>query len=231
MTDMVPNLRDVGGMTAADAGMVRFNAVLRSAAPSERDTATDAIRWPPSVAIDLRSAPEKEPEHPLLARGVEVVHLPLLSALRPGVTPPRDLPDLYRIMIDYAAHNLVEIVRVVAGESGSTLIHCAAGKDRTGVAVGLLLRLVGVSRDDIIDDYLETRHHFANIHRRLGVIPGHEQRRALRPANFGVSAEALAGLLDVWDAYDGGTAGWFIDAGGEPGLIDKLRQNLLVPRP
>ena len=228
MTETVPNFRDLGGTPTADGAIVRPGSILRSAMPAARDGAPDGISWPPSVVIDLRSLSESEPQHPLQGLGSQVFKLPLLAALKPGATPPSDLPGLYRVMLDYADHNLVEIVRVAGDHSGSTLIHCAAGKDRTGVAVALLLRLVGVAREHVVADYLTSLEHAEAIGRRLALLPGYEDRKALPKSFLAVPVEALEGVLDVWDQHEGGTEGWLRRAGAAPGLTDKLRQNLLV---
>ena len=228
MTETVPNFRDLGGTPTADGAVVRQGSILRSAMPAAQDRVPDEISWPPSVVIDLRSPFESEPRHPLQGLGSQVFNFPLLAALEPGVTPPSDLPGLYRVMLDYADQNLVEIVRVAGSHSGSTLIHCAAGKDRTGVAVALLLRLVGVAREHVVADYMTSLEHLEAIGRRLAQIPGHEDRKALPTSFLAVPVEAIEGVLDVWDQHVGGTEGWLRGAGAAPGLTDKLRQSILA---
>ena len=228
MTDIVPNFRDLGGTPTSDGAVVRPGSILRSAMPAAHDRVPDEINLPPSVVIDLRSPAETEAQHPLESMGSQVFNFPLLAALQPGVTPPLDLPGLYRVMLDYADHNLVEIVRVAGSHSGSTLIHCAAGKDRTGVAVALLLRLVGVPREHVVADFLASLEHADAIVRRLAQIPGREHRKALPASFLAVPVEAIEGVLDVWDQHEGGVEGWLRGAGAAPGLTDKLRQNLLA---
>lgn len=66
------------------------------------------------------------------------------------------LGDLYISMLTHGAESFAELARLVAGGSGdesATLVHCTAGKDRTGVAIALLLDAVGVARDAIVADY------------------------------------------------------------------------------
>jgi protein-tyrosine phosphatase len=230
VTRTTPNLRDIGGRTAADGRRVATGRVLRSAVPHPDDDRPEGHGWPPSLVIDLRSATESGSAHPLEAAGSRVVNLPLLAALRPGVAPAESLAMLYRIVLDTAAPELVEVVGEVSREHGTTLIHCAAGKDRTGIAIALLLRLVGVSRDDVLHDYRLTEHALVEIDRRLrppaSVAP--PPAHTYPPGFAHVSPEAIEAVLDVWDGHAGGVEGWFVAAGGSSETVDQLRRTLLA---
>lgn len=228
MREFVPNLRDVGGKHTADGRQVLPGRVLRSAMPSHKDHAPAEISWPPSLVIDLRSANESEDIHPLARSGSRIVNLPLLSALRPGTAPAESLAGLYLLLLDHASMYLVELVREVGLSRGATLIHCAAGKDRTGVSVALLLRLVGVSREAVVADYLETVHAERAISSRLRKMPGRQHRAALPPEFLTVPVEAIESVLDVWDAHEGGVHGWFLSIGGDDDLVEQLRRTLLA---
>ena len=228
MREFVPNLRDVGGVETTEGRLVQRGRVLRSAMPSHKDVAPDGIVWPPSLVIDLRSANESEDIHPLARSGARIVNLPLLSALRPGTAPADSLAGLYLLLLDHASMYLVELVREVGTARGATLIHCAAGKDRTGVSVALLLRLLDVSRDAIVADFLETQHAEQAITSRLRKLPGRHHRAALPPEFLAVPVEAIEGVLDVWDAHDGGVHGWFAGIGGSEDLVEQLRRTLLT---
>lgn len=225
--DFVPNLRDVGGMVTGTGGLVLPGRVLRSAMPSAKDKIPEGIVWPPSVVIDLRSEGECEPIHPLAREGSRIVNLPLLSTLRPDLAPPQDLHGLYLMLLDHASMYLVELVREVATAPGATLIHCAAGKDRTGVSVALLLRLLGVSRDDVLFDYQLTADSAKAIGTRLHTLPGRRHRAALPPAFLEVSTEAIEGVLDAWDGHADGVHGWFRSIGGDDDLVESLHRTLV----
>jgi hypothetical protein len=196
--------------------------------PSHKDRAPDDIVWPPALVIDLRSANESDDIHPLARSGARIVNLPLLSALRPGTAPPESLASLYLLLLDHASMYLVELVREVTTSRGATLIHCAAGKDRTGVSIALLLRLLSVSREDVVADFLETQHAEQAISSRLRKLPGRQHRAALPPEFLAVPVEAIEGVLDLWDAHEGGVHGWFVSIGGSEDLVDQLRRTLLT---
>lgn len=227
MHEYVPNLRDIGGIRAGNGAVVKANMVLRSAMPMASDLVHPPIVWPPRLVIDLRSPGEFAGDHPLLVRGSRIVNVPLLSALRPDQAPAQDLAGLYRVMIDHAAALLLDLVREVSRADGPTLIHCAAGKDRTGVSIALLLRLLGVDRDQVVGDYLASTAAEAAIAMRLTQLPGRKQRPPLPKSFLAVPVEAIEGVLDVWDAHEGGTQGWLTAAGADTQLVPRLQEALL----
>ena len=228
MPEYIPNLRDVGGMPTTDGAVVKHHMVLRSAMPATGDDVPAAIVWPPRLVIDLRSPHESEDIHPLDAHVARIISLPLLSALRPGAALAQDLAGLYRVMIDYADLSLLEIVREISIADGPTLIHCAAGKDRTGVSVALLLRLIGVEREHVIADYLASENARAAVSARLQQIAGREHRATLPKEFFDVPVEAIESVLDYWDDHDGGAEGWLAGVGAENNLVERLRNKLLA---
>lgn len=228
MPVFTPNLRDVGNMSTLDGRVLSTGRVLRSAVPHDGDSGPDGLIWPPSLVIDLRSAAELESVHPLARAGSQVVNLPLLAALRPGTERPQSLVDLYQVMLDVAAANLVELVRLVGQAPGATLIHCAAGKDRTGVSIALLLRLTGVARDIVLEDYLLTNAALADIDARLRPAAPVSDAHVYPPGYAHVLPEAINGVLDVWDIHEGGVHGWFEAAGGNSSDVETLRRTLLV---
>lgn len=109
---------------------------------------------------------------------------------------------------------------IVANSEGAVVVHCAAGKDRTGLAVALTHWLAGVHRDDIIADYLLTNTsgrfeaHGANwraaILEQHGRAPTMEVMRAI----MGVEAIFLERSFDVITERNGGVEGYLRDALG-----------------
>ncbi|MEH3033009.1 MAG: tyrosine-protein phosphatase [Aeromicrobium erythreum] len=224
MPTELPNLRDVGGLRAEAGQVVRPGRLLRSALPFPDDVVPDHIVWPPEVVIDLRSAPEIGDGHPLAGHVPRTVNLPLLSALRPERGWAESLPALYGMVLDDASHLLVDVVREVAAVDGPALVHCAAGKDRTGVSVALVLRLLGVDRDAVVEDYLLTDRAREAIDRRLRRDDRHGP---VPPSFFETPTEAIELVLDRWDAVDGGAEAWFLGVGGEEALLERLRSSML----
>ncbi|MFT4298080.1 MAG: tyrosine-protein phosphatase [Aeromicrobium sp.] len=229
MSALVPNLRDLHGI-AIDGGVVAPGRLLRSAAPAEGDMVPPGLVWPPVTVVDLRSATESEADHPLAAYAV-IHHLPLLGALEPGAARASDLTGLYRHLVESAGPMLVEVMRAIASAPGPALVHCAAGKDRTGISVALALRLGGASVDDIVDDYLETARHRDAIDARLAQQAGHDHRSTLPASFFETRPEAVLAAMEPWESHPGGVAGWFAEVGGTEADIAGLRAHLLAGDP
>jgi protein-tyrosine phosphatase len=205
MPNQMVNLRDVGAPGSAMSRWVRAGVLWRSDAPLPGDAdpsaggALDGETWPPRVVIDLRDPKElRDAPHPLAGPGVDVVALPLTGSLAPAeqlrVREGRtSLAELYVQLLGTAHTWLPVLVRSASRAEGPTLVHCAAGKDRTGVAVALLLTLAGVPRSEILADYLATRDALPSLRPRLGLDGEH---LAAIEHLLDVSIPAMTAVLD-----------------------------------
>lgn len=165
--DSVPNLRDIGGYKTRDGRRVRWGQVYRSGTlsyvtPQDMEAlAALGIK----LVCDLRSAEEIAQDPDRTPPGAEYAHLPLvapsesMARLRALLFNKRKLPlmlvETYtRVMIDGNAALYGGILRRLAEPDNlPALIHCTAGKDRTGIASALLLLALGVPEDVIVADY------------------------------------------------------------------------------
>ena len=175
------NLRDVGGL-AAGTSTVRPGVLLRSDAPGPLDDATLDVLRAAGVrhVLDLRDLEEAGHQPtPFAAAGFDVRSLPIFTgSARSFATVGTSLRAMYVSMAADCGTTLTEAVRYVAapssvpegsgavlpgsggalpdGSEGGVLVHCTAGKDRTGLTVALALRAVGVARGDVVANYAET---------------------------------------------------------------------------
>ncbi|MFI5427399.1 tyrosine-protein phosphatase [Aeromicrobium sp. UC242_57] len=94
--------------------------------------------------------------------------------------------------------------------------------------MALLLRLVGVPRETVLEEYLLTNQALAAIDARLRPAAPRRSGYAYPAGYAHVSSEAIDGVLDVWDTHDGGVHGWFEAAGGHERDIEQLHRTLLV---
>ena len=112
------------------------------------------------------------------------------------------------------------------------LVHCAAGKDRTGVTVALVLSLLSVEREAIVADYAVTGEVMHSVQARLatthaGLIDG--ETLANLPVDLSAAPPgAIIPVLDAWNAHEGGSEGWHHAHGGTSAILASLRERLLV---
>ncbi|MWB97155.1 tyrosine-protein phosphatase [Agromyces seonyuensis] len=108
--------------------------------------------------IDLRT-PEESALTPddLEGTGIEVVANPLFSgSIGSMLGGPISLGDLYLMMVGQSGAAIAAALGEIADADGGVLVHCTAGKDRTGVVVALALAVAGVDRETILTDYEAT---------------------------------------------------------------------------
>ena len=150
------NLRDLGGYPAAGGGTVRWRTLLRSDALHRLDDAGRAALGGLGLrtVIDLRTDQEVEAAPSALdGTGARTFHIPLFSDEAISRLPP-ERAAIYRYMIDDCGAAIAAAVgRLCAGGALPGLIHCTAGKDRTGLVAALVLDVIGVPDELIAADY------------------------------------------------------------------------------
>ena len=153
------NLRDTGGYRTLDGRMTRWRTFLRSDSlhrvpPLAR---TALLAYGVRTVIDLRRSDELHVAPNVFADASDVVyhHVSLLADTPPDrKVAPRLLPDVYRLILDQRQEQLRQTLATLAAPGGfPAIVHCTAGKDRTGLIVALLLGLVGVPAATIVADY------------------------------------------------------------------------------
>jgi rhodanese-related sulfurtransferase len=224
------NLRDLRGLRTADGRLVRRGVLYRSEAPHpDWADGAEVPVWPPATVVDLRSPEECAAPHPFAE--IAAVHpIPLGASLAPALAARRladlDLASVYRHLVTDAADAIGRIVRIVANGPFPVLVHCTAGKDRTGIVIAVLLRAAGVRRDDVVADYLRTSANLPRLWSALRAAGVHLPRRG---ALLEVHADALHGVLDEIEATPGGVAGWLDAHGVVRTEVDRLAARLLCP--
>jgi protein-tyrosine phosphatase len=150
-----------------------------------------------------------------------------------GDLGPDDFPaerPVVRTYMNYLAarpDSIVASVRAIAGADGAVLVHCAAGKDRTGVVVALALDAVGVDRGAIIRDYLATAERIEGILERLVSSPTYrDELEGHDPQQHAPVASTMERVLELVDERFGGAAAWLAGHGLEPGEFAQLQQRL-----
>jgi protein-tyrosine phosphatase len=250
------NVRDLGGLPLRNgSGTTRPARLLRSD-NLQHLTASDVHHLRHEIGIsdvvDLRTATERrlEGEGPLdLAEDVNVRHLSLLPRTGDEVrevggdillpwqgrasdseevpVEQRDARSVYTRYLEDRPDSIVAALSTVAHASGAVLVHCAAGKDRTGVVVALALDLVGVERAAILDDYLLTAERIDAILDRLSASRTYADNLRGRDRDTHLPRpEAIKDVFDMVDDHDG-TAGWLARHGWRHPDTTALRRRLV----
>jgi protein-tyrosine phosphatase len=149
------NFRDVGGYPALGGRTVRWRTLLRSDALHRIEPAGSAFLGELELRtiLDLRTQMETELAPSALdGLPARVAHISLLSGDLAAL--PLELDAIYRFIIDECGDTIAEAVKVLAGaDAVPALVHCSAGKDRTGIVVALVLAVLGVPDEVIAADY------------------------------------------------------------------------------
>jgi protein-tyrosine phosphatase len=248
------NFRDVGGLTAAGGRRVRRGLLFRSDSLS-RLTSADLQKVQGlglRTVVDLRTTRERASAPDRLPRGqaTRCVHLPMRDPTVPESRlrmmaelvlrgPSTDLGALLRQHYDAFAFqcgaSVGALLRLVAdGSNLPLLVHCTAGKDRTGFTVAVVLRILGVAMEDVLADHLVTNEllrpalpRYVRMLRwlSLGRLT-EEQMMPLLEARAGdlehevQEIEARHGSLEAWLEEDCGVGGE-VREGIVRGLLEK----------
>ena len=229
----VDNVRDVGGLPLRDGGTTRSGVLLRSGSlhhVTPADVQHLVEEFGLTLVLDLRTPTEIDRDGPtaVAAAGVETLALTFIGASRDYLPETGDDTDpLLRNYLGYLADhpdNVVTAVRrLAAPDAGPALVHCAAGKDRTGTLVALVLDAVGVERDAVVADYVLSSEQIEAMFRRWTAAAGEPMPSAEELAPHHPRAEVMAAVLDRLDAEHGGAAGWLRANGLTDGELDRLR--------
>lgn len=188
--------------------------------------------------IDLRDRTELQ-NSPSQLQGLplEVSHNPIFEEGKvPGGADTTTLLGIYRLMVEQHARRLADAVRIIA-ESGPdpVLVHCAAGKDRTGLVIAIALLAAGVEREYVVRDYAAseknlgggwTEKMLAAVVATHGLAAMAENLREIIAAS---PAAVLESTLDLIEASYGSAAGLLTAHGFSDSDVARLRDVLTIP--
>lgn len=215
---------------------------------SSRDVRLLADREGVEVVLDLRTDVEVHLEGPgpmTREPSVRIEHRSLypdsggntdleLDALRPWERSHGDEDaaetTIVRAYLSYLRRrpdSIVGALTTVARAERAALVHCAAGKDRTGVVVALMLDAGGFEREAIIADYAASGERLEQITTRL--LSSATYRPELESSRGRVHVpgpEAVTRFLELVDERFGGSVAWLSGNGLEPADLERLRTRL-----
>ncbi|MCL2782462.1 MAG: tyrosine-protein phosphatase [Propionibacteriaceae bacterium] len=241
------NFRDAGGCPTMDGRRVKRGLIFRGASLNDAtdDDLDKLVALGIGLDFDLRSRDEAQGRPDRVPVGVayrresaviwfdehprELLDWDVLIDQLSG--SERRLADLeafqvYAEMIQRPNAFAAFVGELLADPSRGVFVHCAAGKDRTGVATAIVLHLLGVGRDAIMADYLESANHpalDAEAVRAKAVARGSRVASVVVPM-LGVASsqldQAFAEVETTWGGWDGFARDGL---GLTPGDIDDLR--------
>jgi protein tyrosine/serine phosphatase len=223
------NARDVAG--ASSAPVLRPGVLFRAACPHEL-SAPAALdlrdRWGIVRVVDLRSGAERSlvpcPAVAAVA-GLEGSHRSLTPdefdacGTLPWEVRPRPLREgrragaAYHRFLQDRPDSVVGALRDVAGAAGGVLVHCSAGKDRTGVVVALALTAVGVDEEETVRDFMASNDSIVELLAQQRRTAYGDRDLDRTPESYAVRAEALRGLFAAVRRERGSVMGWLRAAG------------------
>lgn len=170
---MITNFRDIGGKVGADNKKVEQQQLFRSGtlanlSKAEQDFLTQENQI--QVIVDFRSEAEKKSDPDTVPKGVEYIAIDVLAdsldkngslanMMTADISAEEMMEAIYKnlVLLDSAHQGYQQFLNLLLDLKGQSLIfHCSAGKDRTGFGAALILRILGVSSEDIYQDYLLT---------------------------------------------------------------------------
>ncbi|MDB5425872.1 MAG: protein tyrosine/serine phosphatase [Phenylobacterium sp.] len=226
----------LSGLTDADFAALAPRGI-RLICDLRRQTEVDGAptRWPGEDAPEILAAP-LFPDEAGPSTMQRVLGDP--AARNDPAQSRQFMLDLYRRLIaepaPRAAYHAI-FARLAMDQALPVLVHCSAGKDRTGVVCALLHGLLGVSREDIVEDFLLTQRYYEGareIDRRIPQIVGAEftdwSLEALIPI-FSVEAAYIEAALDALETEHGSAEAFLSGAVGLPqATLDRIKDALLA---
>ena len=247
------NARDVGGLPTEDGGKTVPGRLLRSDNLQDL-TAADIAKLTGELGlttvVDLRSTAELHSEGPAPLDDVSSVehrHHPVLpeQGLATDVVadvlltradqdrsryPGDPVAGHYLGYLEDRPDQVVAALRSIATSSGAALVHCAAGKDRTGVVVAVALTAVGVPAEVVVADYAATGERTEQIVDRLRRSPTYADDINSKDAgSHRPRPETMQAFLEQVDARHGGVTAWLAGHGFGTEDLELLAARLRQP--
>ena len=233
------NFRDIGGYPTKEGKKIKKGIYFRTGRQdrmSEKDLA-ELKNLKISTQIDLRKPEEilDQGKGPLENMGADYINIPIipdggsdqLSRLvgDTGISGKR-----YLGYLEFGPESWLKIFEILANKDSLPLVlHCTAGKDRTGVSTAFLLSVLGVDRDLIEADYkltnLDTERQ-ADFIENSGGFPEGVDRDAMILA-AGVPEDAMAVFLDGVESRWGSVLGYLEEIGITKNQMNVIRDNFL----
>jgi protein-tyrosine phosphatase len=211
-------VRDLGGVPLEGGGETRFGVAVRAdSIRTLTDEGWQALSgYGVRVAIDLRGDDELALDPPVDVP-IEVVREPVPGNTVPIVWEWPTMLEAYRGLLDAYAPRFAATLTAVARSPSPVVVHCQGGRDRTGLASALMLRLAGVPLDAIAADHALSDENWAPQNEQWLADAADDWERERRRRIIEPAGETMARVLEGLDAR-----GYLLAGGGTEQDLDTL---------
>jgi hypothetical protein len=216
------NVRDLGGLPLADGGETAYRVVVRADwLPGLTELGRQAlVGYGVSLIVDLR--PEREHEED----GVNPLPVPVVNqGMDPRPIPAawdwRSMREAYLALVDHYSGQLARALTLLGQAEPPAAIHCAGGRDRTGIACGMALWLAGVEPDTIAADHAQSDESWGPYNAEWLAAAPDEQERERRRRISQPAGRTLAEVLEVIERREG-IRELVVRAGADEAALDQL---------
>jgi protein-tyrosine phosphatase len=234
------NIRDLGGFPTNDGHFTRRNILIRS---GNLDTVTPTgqqqfINRGVKTIIDLRDEWETKDFPNVFAQSSTIMYLnlPLIGSkhvddekFHAAVKAYSSLQELYCKYLDLCQLQVGTIIAAIVESAHTTVFHCYAGKDRTGIIAGLLLSAVGVTASSIAQDYAQTAQEITHLvtHWRDYALQ-HEQDIEHFERDWAAEPETMLDTLDYLRTHYGGVTNYLSTCGITYSQLERLQRQFII---
>jgi protein tyrosine/serine phosphatase len=237
--DACYNARDLGGYPTMDGGRTRWQALVRADNLARLTAAGRAalVAYGVRTIIDVRNPFELTIDPNPFADAAPAADVPAYRHLpfedetdadgQALITAAETGAGVYAVMLDRNQARVGAIVAAIAGApDGTVLVHCHAGKDRTGLVSALLLALAGASSQTIADDYARSDVHLQPLYDAYWASTDDLALRARVMQRWGRPVENMLALLADLETRHGGARAYLRAAGVDDASLARLRARL-----
>ncbi|NWJ48298.1 MAG: tyrosine-protein phosphatase [Chloroflexi bacterium] len=225
------NFRDIGGYPVEAAGLTSWGRLFRSGSLHNlSETSINRLHaLGLKTVIDLRTTREIT-ERPDIVNGFDYHSLPVIEGQQEKeLAKSNKLTEHYKYMLENTQPRLKTIFEHLATlENSPVLVHCAAGKDRTGLVIALVLGNAGVADETIIEDYALSDRYLDGFYKEAYEEARQKGYDIVRYSNvLNSNSENMANTITYLRERYGDFKGYLSAIGLSDETLDKLR-NLII---